>query len=171
MNADDVFRFGHLTVMGCVEQLPEGGWEAPGVCGVWSARDVLAHLASYELLAGDIFATILGEEPGPTLDLLLSRGDAFNEEQVAQRRGLTPEATVTEYVAANERASALLARIPVERRRQNGVLPWYGAEYDLDDVIAYMSYGHKREHSAQIAEFCARLASAAGGRDASLRTG
>jgi hypothetical protein len=90
---------------------------------------------------------------------------------VAQRRGLTPEATVTEYVAANERASALLARIPVEWRRQNGVLPWYGAEYDLDDVIAYMSYGHKREHSAQIAEFCARLASAAGGRDASLRTG
>jgi hypothetical protein len=46
---------------------------------------------------------------------------------------------------------ALIEQIPVESRRRPGILPWYGADYDLEDVIAYMYYGHKREHAAQIA--------------------
>ncbi len=37
--------------------------------------------------------------------------------------------------------------------KNSGPLPWYGPEYDLDDFIAYTFYGHKREHSAQIAAF------------------
>jgi uncharacterized protein (TIGR03083 family) len=160
MNADDVFRYGHLTVLGCVNGLQDEDWSRPGVCGVWSARDVVAHLASYELATGDVFAGILGEEPGATLDLLLSEGASFNDAQVTERAGQTPAETLNEYIAAYERAAALLQRIPVAQRRENGILPWYGAEYDLEDVIAYMSYGHKREHSAQIAEFCNRLSEA-----------
>jgi hypothetical protein len=161
MNADDVFRYGHLTLLGCIDAVPRDVWETSGVCGAWSTKDVLAHLASYELATGDVFAGVLGEEPGETLGLLLSRGAAFNDEQVAQRQGHTPDDIMAEYTAAHERASELLSRIPPEQRRQAGILPWYGAEYDLEDVIAYMSYGHKREHSAQIAEFCSRQSSQA----------
>lgn len=159
MNADDVFRYGHRTLLGCVEGFPESEWETPGVCGVWSARDIVAHLASYELATGDVFAGVLGKEPGPTLDLLLSHGANFNDEEVEQRRGQSPDETLAEYTTAYERAAELLDRIPLAHRRQNGILPWYGAEYDLEDVITYMSYGHKREHSAQIAEFCYRVRS------------
>jgi hypothetical protein len=46
----------------------------------------------------------------------------------------------------------------LDRRRQNGALPWYGAEYDLEDFIAYSFYGHKREHTAQINVFRDALA-------------
>jgi hypothetical protein len=158
VNADDVFRYGHQTVISCVGGLPDDGWEKPGVCGVWSAKNVVAHLASYELATGDVFASVLGETLGPTLDLMLSLGATFNDQQVEQRASLTPTETLAEYDAAYERANELLGRIPIAKRRQAGILPWYGAEYDLEDVIAYMSYGHKREHSAQIAEFCSRLA-------------
>ena len=157
MNADDVFRYGHLTVLGTVEEFPADQWETPGVCGVWSAKDVIAHLASYELATGDAYAGILGEEPTETLGLMLSRGEAFNESQVEQRRGQSAEETLAEYTQAHERAAEMLARIPLEQRRQPGILAWYGAEYDLEDLITYMSYGHKREHSAQIAEFCCRV--------------
>jgi hypothetical protein len=160
MNADDVFRYGHQTVLACVSGLPDDGWETSGVCGVWSAKNVIAHLASYELATGDVFASVLGETLGPTLDLMLAQGASFNDTQVAQREGCTPAEALDEYTTAYERASELLGRIPLHKRRQPGILPWYGAEYDLEDVIAYMSYGHKREHSAQIAEFCARLGSA-----------
>lgn len=160
MNAEDVFRYGHQTVLGCVNGLPDDNWDSPGVCGAWSVKDVVAHLASYELATGDVFAGVLGEEPGTTLDRLLSEGATFNDDQVAERRSQTPVETLAEYSAAFERAAALLARIPIAQRRQNGILPWYGAEYDLEDVIAYMSYGHKREHSAQIAEYCNRLSEA-----------
>ena len=45
------------------------------------------------------------------------------------------------------------ARIPPDTWRQNGTLPWYGAEYSLDDFIVYTFYGHKREHTAQINVF------------------
>ena len=163
MNADDVFRYGHQTVLGCIQGLRDAEAESPGVCGVWSAKDVIAHLASYELATGDVFATILGEEPGPTLDLLLSHGARFNDAQVEERRGQTLTESLNEYTAAYERAADLLRQIPVERRREAGILAWYGAEYDLEDIITYMSYGHKREHSAQIAEFCYRLREAQAG--------
>ena len=157
MNADDVFRYGHLTVLGAAEGFPTEQWETPGVCGVWSAKDVIAHLASYELATGDAFAGILSEEPTETLGLMMSLGEAFNESQVAQRRGQGAEESLAEYTQAHGRAAEMLARIPLEQRRQVGILPWYGAEYDLEDLITYMSYGHKREHSAQIAEFCCRV--------------
>ena len=156
MNADDVFRYGHLTVLGVIDGLRASEWETPGVCGVWSSKDVVAHLASYELATGDAFAGILGEEAGPTLGLMMSRGAEFNDDQVEERRGQSAEESVAEYTAAYERAAALLSRIPVAQRRQAGIFPWYGAEYDLEDLIAYMSYGHKREHSAQIAHFRSR---------------
>src|SRR5680860_226621 len=152
MNADDVFRYGHLTVLGAVDGFPAAHWETPGVRGVWSAKDVLAHLASYELATADVFAGILGEEPSPTLGLMLSRGAVFNDSQVEERRGQTAEETLAEYTRAPERAVDLLTRIPREQRRQPGILAWYGAEYDLEDLITYMAYGHKREHGAQIAE-------------------
>jgi hypothetical protein len=156
MNADDVFRYGHLTVLGAIDGLPLEAWETPGVCGVWSSKDVIAHLASYELATGDAFAGVLGEEPTETLGLMLSRGEAFNDSQVEQRRGQSPAETLAEYTQAYERAANLLARIPAEQRRHTGLLPWYGAEYDLEDLIAYMSYGHKREHGGQIALFRGR---------------
>src|SRR5919112_4335742 len=159
MNADDVFRYGHHMVLGAVDGFPDAQWETPGVCGVWSAKDVIAHLASYELATGDAFAGILGEEATETLGLMMSRGEAFNESQVEQRRGQTAEETLAEYTHAHERAAEMLARIPLEQRRQVGILSWYGAEYDLEDLITYMSYGHKREHSAQIAECRNRLGS------------
>jgi Mycothiol maleylpyruvate isomerase N-terminal domain len=153
MNADDVFRYGHLTVLRAVDGLPDADWETPGVCGVWSTKNVLAHLASYELASGDVFAMVLGEGETPTLDLMLSEGDTFNESQVDQRASWSVAETVEDYTHANERAAVLLSRIPLAQRRQPGLLPWYGAEYDLEDLLAYLSYGHKREHSAQIAVF------------------
>jgi hypothetical protein len=156
MNADDVFRYGHLTVLGCIDGLPYDLWEIPGVCGAWSVKDILAHLASYELAAVGVFSGLLGEGSTPELDRLLTEGAAFNDAQVAQRGGQSVAETLEEYSAAHERAAELLTRIPLDRRRQAGFLPQYGEEYDLEDLIVYVSYGHKREHSAQIADFCAR---------------
>ncbi len=48
---------------------------------------------------------------------------------------------------------ALAAQISAETWEHEGLLPWYGQEYDLEDFIAYTYYGHKREHCGQIAVF------------------
>ena len=84
-------------------------------------------------------------------------GGNFNDPEVAARKGKSVYEVLGEYNDINAQVISLAARIPAETFRQTGTLPWYGMEYALDDFIVYTQYGHKREHSAQIAAFRDRL--------------
>lgn len=151
MNAGDILKYGHLTVLGTIDGLPDDAWEQGSVCGEWSIKDILAHLASFELVLVDILGTFTGDEPTPHLDAFREGAEVFNEAQVDLRRGHTAAETLAEYVDAHDQVRARATHIPEETWRQVGTLPWYGAEYALDDLIVYQYYGHKREHCAQIA--------------------
>ena len=156
MNSDDVLKYGHGEVVAAIEDVPEAEWYRPGVCGVWSVKEIIAHLASYELLLVDALNSVLDEtRPTPTLDTVfeLDGLEQFNDVEVAARQKKSMEEVLAEYTNTYRQAEKLLAQIPIERRRQAGVLAWYGDEYDLEDFIAYSFYGHKREHSAQINVF------------------
>lgn len=154
MNANDILHYGHLTVKQTLTALPESAWETPGVVGVWSVKDVIAHLTSFELLLVDALRSVQGETATPVLDRFVELGNAeFNDVEVAKRQGLNAAEVWAQYEETAVLAQTLLAQIPAAKRRQTGTLPWYGAEYDLEDFIAYSNYGHKREHCAQIAGF------------------
>ena len=160
MNADDVMHYGHQTVLATLEGLAQEQLTMPGVSGRWSAKDVVAHLASYESVLVDVLRGFVGE-PGPTafLDAFLADQAGFNETQVADRAERSYSDVRAEYVQANAEAARLMHLIPASERRTTGRLPWYGAEYDLEDFVAYQYYGHKREHCAQIAAFRDRVGS------------
>lgn len=158
MNAVDVLKYGHRTVLQTIDGLPESEWETGGVCGVWSVKDIMAHLASYELALVDLLKSFLGDGPTPYLDQYIEMGLEFNDVQVALRKDKTIGEVVAEYNDAQAHVMSLVTQIPVETLRQPGTLPWYGMEYALDDFIVYSYYGHKREHSAQIAVFRDQLA-------------
>ncbi len=161
MNAVDILTYGHGTVQQALDGLTDAEWEREGACGVWSIKDIVAHLASFEHVLEDVLYSFLGGGPTPYLDdFRRLPPDQFNGEQVARRKGMTPRDVAAEYAAAHARTLSLLERIPEETRRQAGTLPWYGDGYALDDFIVYAYYGHKREHSAQIALMRDRLASA-----------
>lgn len=150
MHPNDVLRYGDATLRNAIDGLSSEAWATP-VCGRWTARDVVAHLASYELLLGDVLLRVLGDEGDtPALDRLLS-SEAFNDAEVEARADRTPEEVFAEYSAASERARDLAARVPEATWRAAGILEWYGADYDLEDFLTYASYGHKREHAAQLA--------------------
>lgn len=155
MNVQDILKYGHLSLLGTLEGLPEEERETPGVCGVWSVKDILAHLASYELALVDLLgAFVRGEdEMGPTLRAFVEEHNSFNDAQVMQRRTHSTAAVLAEYVQAHEQVTALAAQLNPALWPQAGTLPWYGAEYSLADFIVYTYYGHKREHGAQIAAF------------------
>ncbi len=155
MNPADVLKYGHQHVLRTLDGLDFAHWETGGVCGVWSVKDILSHLASYELWLEEILAGFCGDHlPTPVTDHLAASGpQAFNDEQVAARQGHSPAAVLNEYTAAYERVAQRVGRIAPETWRQAGTLPWYGAEYALDDYIVYTFYGHKREHCAQINVF------------------
>jgi uncharacterized damage-inducible protein DinB len=158
MNAADILKYGHRTVLQTIADLSADAWETPGACGVWSCKDIIAHLASFEHVLVDILATFLGGDPTPSLDQFRDPNSDFNDAQVALRQRTTVGALVAEYSATCAQTMELIGRIPEETLRESGTLPWYGAEYALDDLIVYMYYGHKREHAAQIAAFRDRLA-------------
>lgn len=153
MNAEDVLKYGHLTVVCAVSGLDEDYWDTPGVCGWWSVKNIIAHLASFELMLVDVLNGFVDGGPTAYLDAFAAGGEMFNDSQVALRQNYSVGETMNEYDDAHERVTALIKQIPVDARRENGSLAWYGAEYDLEDFLAYSFYGHKREHCAQIAVF------------------
>jgi DinB family protein len=158
MNATDVLRYGQLTFLSGLDRLPESEWESPGVCGYWSVKQIIAHIASYEAVLADILKSFTGSGPTPALDRFLGNNVAFNDDEVAARSNLSPSETLEELRAEHERVMGLLDAIPVETLRSTGTMPWYGDEYSIEDLMVYQYYGHKREHVAQIWVFRDHLA-------------
>lgn len=153
MNARDVLRYGQLTVIGTLGQVPADMIDEPGACGVWSIRQIMAHLASYEVVLVDVIASLAGEAETPHLDAFTTQGPAFNDLEVEARNERDLESILDELQRAHDASLAALDALPPERVTQPGFLPWYGEEYSLDDLIVYQYYGHKREHAAQIEAF------------------
>jgi hypothetical protein len=91
------------------------------------------------------------------LNSYIESGRQFNDSEVSRRKAKTIQEVLAEFNDTHTQVMSLLVNIPSETLRQTGTLPWYGMEYALDDVLVYMYYGHKREHSAQIAAFGDRL--------------
>ncbi len=153
MNAQDILKYGHLTVLQAVAGFPETAWEAAGACGSWSVKDIIAHLASYERVLVDILTVATGKGSTPVLNSFIELGVQFNDSEVSKRRATTIQHVLAEFNDTHVQVMALIGTVPPETLCQSGTLPWYGPDYALDDVIVYMYYGHKREHSAQIAAF------------------
>ncbi len=152
MNAVDVLKYAHRTMEQSLKDLPEETWLTSGVCGIWSVKDILAHLASFEHLLVDVAISLTNRAPTLTLQRYLS-DPAFNDDEVNKRCGSSFSQIWEEYASTHAHTLELIDHLPPEMRRQPGLLPWYGEEYDLEDFIAYSYYGHKREHAAQINVF------------------
>jgi hypothetical protein len=159
MNAHDVLMYGHLWVHKHVDRLTDPHqWLEPGVCGVWSVKEIIAHLASFECLLVDVFHSTAESGSTPILNQFTSmNGDAFNAAQVSQRAGKSPAEVLAEYDANYEEVMRLLGKLDQDTLRQPGLIPWYGKEYSLEDLIVYQYYGHKREHMAQVAVYRDKL--------------
>jgi hypothetical protein len=154
MNANDILKYGHLWVHKHLDGLSEEQCLVTGVCGFWSVKDIIAHLASYEWVLVEVLASCVSSVPTPTLDQLTRLdGDSFNAQQVGKRQNLSYRAVVEDYNNAYAKVMEYLPKLSSEDLTKPGTLPWYGMEYSLDDFIVYQYYGHKREHCAQIAVY------------------
>lgn len=174
MNAQDILSYGHRDVLRAFEGLSVQEWNTVGVTTRWSPKDLLAHLASFELYLEDALKSVLGISPTPTLEAMGKSPATFNDDQVEPRRSQTVDDTRKEYESAHERVMELLKQFTPEKLREAGTIPWYGSEYSIDDFIVYTNYAHKREHCAEIKQFRKRLERSALTklrRDPSLRSG
>lgn len=153
MDALAILKNGHRAVEAAVEGLPEADWYTLGVAGVWSVKDIIAHLAGFEHLLVEALRALLNDGPTPALDRFVKDREAFNDAEVAARHAMTVGAVWVDYAQGGNEALAQLAQTPEAARRRKGALPCFGADCDLEDFIVDTIYGHKREHAAQIAAF------------------
>ena len=79
MNSLDILMYGHRLVLAVVDGLPAEEWDHPGVCGDWSIKEIIAHLASYELVLVEVLAGFDGGGPTPYLDAFRVPGGDFGE--------------------------------------------------------------------------------------------
>ena len=157
MNAVAILKSGQQTVLEAIEGFPETFVDVPGACGAWSVKDILAHLASYEHAIFEVLSTFTNPQATPYLDKINSLGSQFNDTEVGRRKGRSMQEILDELNDTHAQALEVAAGIGLEMFRQSGTLLRYGMEYALDDFLVEHSYGHKREHSAQIAAFGDRL--------------
>ncbi|MCL4251029.1 MAG: ClbS/DfsB family four-helix bundle protein [Anaerolineae bacterium] len=157
MDLPAILKYGDATLMTALKRVPERSRESSGVCGRWSVKDIMAHLASYEWVLVGVFGLMKGDPPTPVLEDMMRLGDDFNDEMVARCRDKTFDEIMADYRQAHAQVLALAHQFTPEQLRQTGTLPWYGEEYSVDDFVVYTSYGHKREHSAQLDVYADRL--------------
>ena len=92
MNAGDILKYGQQTVLQAIDGFPEIAWETPGDCGVWSVKDIIAHLTSYEEVLIDILSGFVSRQPTPSLDTYIEPGGKFNDAEVERRKDKTMKA-------------------------------------------------------------------------------
>ncbi len=69
MNTVDILRYGHLTVIRTLDGVALEDWDTPGVCGWWSVKNIIAHLASFEHVLVEVLSWVMDETcPTPTLE-------------------------------------------------------------------------------------------------------
>lgn len=153
MDAVNILGYGHKTFQNSLSRVPENLWHLSGACGVWSVKDIIAHLASYEHILIDVLNSVTGGAPGPYLQRMGELRENFNDVLVNEVKALSAETVLADYNQTFEQSLNLARQLPADIWAKNGTLPWYGDEYVLDDYIVYTFYGHKREHSAQIDMF------------------
>jgi hypothetical protein len=146
MNPIDILRYGQRDIDQAVARLRPDDWTAIAL-GVWTTKDLVGHLGAFEVRYADILEWFLGE---PMSELMQARTATFNDDQAAIRHDWPVDEVLAEYQTATERVTTLAARIPAARWSEVGTIPWYGAEYALDDLTVYTQYGHKREHKPQL---------------------
>jgi hypothetical protein len=154
VNPRDVLFYGQREIDPLIDRLTVADWGAVAL-GVWTAKDLVGHLGAFEVRFVEELQVFVGEEP--STGLRHEPTATFNDDQAAIRTGRSVEEVVAEFRTAHREAMRLVDLVPAERWREVGAIPWYGAQYALDDLVVYRLYGHKREHAPQLAAVLERV--------------
>jgi len=117
-------------------RVPAERAEEPGVCGDWSVKELVAHMAAWDW-EGERHFRELHADSGASQPYNV---EAFNAAAVHERRGQTWEETLDELRRANMTFAASLASVSTgDREADPRYTSWLGA------IV-----GHYEEHTAQV---------------------
>lgn len=154
-----ILKHGHQVVLDAVVDLSPDQWGMEGVCGVWSAKDIVGHLASVEHAQVEILCLNLGRKiDTPYLEQAGKLGLAgFNTRQTEVRRSTPYPDVLAEYKQGFDQVIQVLQEFPSDVLHEPGRGTFYVEGYSLADWFVHGIYGHKREHAGQIVSFHERV--------------
>src|SRR5215207_8005522 len=130
-----------------VAQLSVAEINQPGAVGVWSVKDVLAHIAYWERYAVDtLHAIARGETPNLVADDETERNNASVVAQYYQR---SLSAVISDWQQAREDLLDAIENLEDADLNDPDRFPWSDGR-SLLDRLAGNSFGHEQEHIEQI---------------------
>lgn len=135
------------ALLGLMKRVDEGVWDKPSSCPGWSAKDLVAHMAtSATALSAYVGMMLQGKRPNPTKADL----DARNEAGIQERRGRSLEELLNELKTSHQRNIDLFLSLTDEQLAVTGAL-------SSGDVITVMERfrragKHYREHGRMLAQ-------------------
>ena len=120
--------------------LPDDALLAPGVTGVWSVRDLIAHVTTWNEEALKALPLVLEGKPLPRY---ASMGgiDAFNAREQERKRGMSFGQVRQDMEATHGRLVEFLEAAPPAA---------YASEGRFLKRLRLDTYGHYRKHTAQV---------------------
>ncbi len=143
MHKEALFRrlnAGWQELQDAISGLPDEAVVEPGAVGVWSVRDIIAHITTWEEEALKALPVIV---EGGRLPRYASQGgiDAFNARQQAAKSQFSLERLRLEMEATHQRLLALLDRVPESA---------YASEGRFLKRLRLDAYGHWRLHAEDV---------------------
>jgi hypothetical protein len=136
------------TLMDCLGQLTEEELTSTPVAGIWTVKDVIAHVWCW---VEEAINTARAWQGSRSWQEDVVYDDARNESQVADRSGLPLITVVDGVTGAHRRLMHLLDMASDEELAQVGRAPW-GAQMQLVDFFYEMA-GHYAEHARDLKEY------------------
>jgi uncharacterized protein (TIGR03083 family) len=123
----------------------------PGVCGDWSARDILAHLASWDRATTQMYREMLAGSRPPFMDLEDEGIEQFNAKGHQATKDATLQEVMTELNASREEMLELLREVD----NQALFAPAPGDDHATFSIAACISVtaAHDDEHAEMIEEW------------------
>ncbi len=152
LSRDEILRrlsLEHQRLMDTFARLTPEQWVAAGAVGIWTAKDLLAHLVYWNHFSTDeLRAAIIGTTyPHPE-----GTGDEINARAVASFEGWTAEAVRSAFEHSYSELITLVESLPT-----NAFEAGSSIEQALDETIhgalANNTYEHWPMHEAQIREW------------------
>jgi uncharacterized damage-inducible protein DinB len=135
-------------------QLSVAQMNQPGAVGVWSVKDVLAHVAFWERYGANILRAVArGETPEQTADDVTERSNASVVAQYYQR---PLSAVIADWQQAREDLLEQIEHLTDADLNDPDRFAWSDGRTLLEH-IAGNSYAHEQEHIEQIREWMGKF--------------
>ena len=141
----------HMLVL--VQDYGQADFERPGAAGVWSAKDVFAHLAFWNWEASRAIEMALrGEPPAPYL-VSDAELEQINEREHAARVAIPLPKVMDDYRRSHRSLLALVERTPESALAKSVDHRSAGGRPANAAWVAETVVEHYREHAQRLAQF------------------